>query len=403
MIALFLIPIYIAANIYIYAKFLKWTRACHGFCHTKTFRTLSMTVYGILALSPALAFLFDEGTKIQRILQVMSNFWVGVFLYIAMALAVCLLVGFLLRRFNIVDRETQNSRKYIATTGAVIMIFVVTVSSWGLYNSKNIHVTDYDVEIDKSVAGMDDMRIVLVADCHLGYNMGIGKVRDMVDEINDLEPDLVCFAGDIFNNDFDAIDHPKKTAEALRSIDSTYGTYACYGNHDVSETIIVGFTFNWGNTGDDRPVSDPRMDRLLEDGDVTLLQDQVVNIDDKFYLGGRLDAANPGRVSGVRKTESQMTDGLDMSKPVIMMDHQPTSEALHGLSAAGVDLDLSGHTHGGQFFPMNISAKIMWENAAGMIKIGDMTSVVTSGVGVYGPDMRVCSKSEICCIDVTFS
>ena len=91
---------------------------------------------------------------------------------------------------------------------------------------------------------------------------------------------------------------------------------------------------------------------------------------------------------------------MDSSKPIIVIDHEP--KELQELSDAGVDLDLSGHTHDGQMFPGNLTIKLMWENACGYLKKGNMHSIVTSGVGVFGPKMRVGTKNEVCNITVTF-
>ena len=76
-----------------------------------------------------------------------------------------------------------------------------------------------------------------------------------------------------------------------------------------------------------------------------------------------------------------------------MIDHEPGE--LQELADAGVDADLCGHTHDGQLFPGNLTIKLMWENACGYLKKGDMHSIVTSGVGLFGPNMRVGTKSEI--------
>ena len=95
-----------------------------------------------------------------------------------------------------------------------------------------------------------------------------------------------------------------------------------------------------------------------------------------------------------------LTASMDSAKPIIVIDHEP--KELQELSDAGVDLDLSGHTHDGQMFPGNLTIKLMWENACGYLKKGNMHSIVTSGVGVFGPKMRVGTKNEVCNITVTF-
>ncbi len=91
---------------------------------------------------------------------------------------------------------------------------------------------------------------------------------------------------------------------------------------------------------------------------------------------------------------------MDLSLPVLVIDHEPGE--LQELADAGVDADLCGHTHDGQLFPGNLTIKLMWENACGYLKKGDMHSIVTSGVGLFGPNMRVGTKSEICDIMMHF-
>lgn len=91
---------------------------------------------------------------------------------------------------------------------------------------------------------------------------------------------------------------------------------------------------------------------------------------------------------------------MDLSKPVFVIDHQP--KELQELADAGVDLDLCGHTHDGQVWPGNLTIRLMWENACGYLKKGDMHNIVTSGVGIFGPNMRVGTIAEICSVTVKF-
>ena len=219
----------------------------------------------------------------------------------------------------------------------------------------------------------------------------------MVRKINRMDADLVVIAGDLFDNEYEALDDPNKLAKILSGIKSKYGVYACYGNHDIEEKILAGFTFR----SKKKKVSDPRMDQLLKNAGIKLLRDEGVLIADSFYLYGRADAKVPGRGIQSRKTAKEITSTMDMDKPVIVLDHEPSE--LQKLSDAGVDLDLCGHTHDGQMFPGNLTVKLFWENAYGYLKKGNMHNIVTSGVGVFGPNMRVGTKNEICEITVTFA
>ena len=161
--------------------------------------------------------------------------------------------------------------------------------------------------------------------------------------------------------------------------------------------MLAGFTFRQS----EKKESDPRMDEFLKDANITLLRDEGMLIDGKFYLYGRPDAHRPGRGIETRKTPDEITADMDKNKPIIVLDHQP--KELQELADAGVDVDLCGHTHDGQMFPGNLTIKLMWENACGYLQKGKMHNIVTSGVGLFGPNMRVGTKAEICPITIHFA
>ena len=227
-------------------------------------------------------------------------------------------------------------------------------------------------------------------------NIGTAHMMQMVDKINEQNADIVVFAGDIFDNEYEALDDPEELIAVLQKIQSKHGVYACYGNHDVEEKILAGFTFG----GNKKKESSIQMDEFLERAGIHLLQDEAVLIDDSFYLYGRPDAQRPGRGINMRKTAAELMGELDTEKPVIVIDHEP--KELQELADAGVDIDLCGHTHDGQMFPANLITALMWENSYGYLKKDHMHTIVTSGVGLFGPNMRVGTIAEICPITVHF-
>ena len=105
-------------------------------------------------------------------------------------------------------------------------------------------------------------------------------------------------------------------------------------------------------------------------------------------------------IQTVNENESVYLFNLDTGKPILVLDHQPRE--LEELAAAGVDVDLCGHTHDGQMFPGNLTVRLFWENACGCLRVGSMHSIVTSGVGLFGPNMRVATRAEICPITIHF-
>lgn len=395
MIAIFLSPIYLLVNIYILRWLIRWMGSCHRHFKKKWVRAATISVYMFVAFSLALAFICPAG-RLQRILKYLSNYWLGAMIYIVLVVLIVDLLRLLLKRSKRIDQEKLSSRRTFVATGTCCIILILLVSLYGTWNARHIRITNYDVTIDKTAGNLDSLNVVLIADLHLGYSIGTVQMSQMVRKINAQNPDLVVIAGDIFDNDYAALDNPKELVHILSGIKSTYGTYACYGNHDIQEPILAGFTFH----SDGKKVSDPRMDQLLSDANIHLLRDETVEIANAFYLHGRPDYERPGRGITNRMSASGITERLDQSKPILVIDHEPRE--LSELSAAGVDLDLCGHTHDGQLFPGNIITKFFWENSYGYLKKGSMHNVVTSGIGVYGPNMRVGTKSEICSIQVHF-
>ena len=159
----------------------------------------------------------------------------------------------------------------------------------------------------------------------------------------------------------------------------------------------MGFTFSWGES----PELSVQMKDFVKDCGIKILYDESTLVDDKFYLVGRRDRDKPGTPDGSRAEIGELTKGLDKSKPVFVIAHEP--DQLQETADAGADIDFSGHTHDGQLFPLTVIVRTIWENPCGVLKKDDMTSIVTSGVGVYGPFMRVGTKAEICNIKVTFN
>lgn len=395
MIAILLAPVYLLVNYYVLRWILRWMGACHHYFKRKHFKGVFIGVYAFAALSVLTSFLIKSPVWLHRFLKQVSNFWLGVFLYAVLAIALADLIRLILRHTKAFRADVLKSRAMFVTTGTVTAAAVVILTVTGFLNARHLTTASYEIMIDKPMA-QKELNVVLAADLHLGYSIGEWHMRRMVDEINAMEPDIVCLAGDIFDNDLDSVKNPGKVEEILRGIKSRYGVYACFGNHDLDEPILAGFTF-WSG---DKKNDDGRMEEFLENAGIHLLNDEAVCINDEFYLAGRRDFARARKVEGGRKTPEELLAGLDRSKPIIVIDHQP--KQLDELAAAGADLDLSGHTHDGQLFPGNLFLKLFWKNSCGHLEVDGMDSIVTSGVGVWGPNMRVGTKSEVVQVKVKF-
>lgn len=398
MLAIFLAPIYILLNIYVLRWGYLWIGNCHHLFQSRIFRIILTVIYTLIALTPLTGFLIRKPAFLHRILKITSNYFLGIFMYILMVLFSIDIVRLILK--YAVHASWIQSRIVFSAVGACCICIVIIISFSGIYHAKHIKVTPYKITVDKSAPDMDSLKIVLLADTHFGYNSGAVHAQEIVDKINEQNPNLVCIAGDIFDNEYDAVREPEKISEILRTIRSKYGVYACWGNHDLNEPILAGFTFKHKKE-DSKQLKDPRMKRFLQNSNIQLLEDEAVLIDNSFYVVGRKDASLIEKIEEKRKTPAQLTQKLDKDKTIIVIDHQP--KELQDIADAGVDLDLCGHTHDGQTFPGNFTVKFLWENPCGYLQKGSMHNIVTSGSGVWGPAMRVGTDSEICTINLTFS
>lgn len=380
----FAIPAYILL-IFIFYKQVRYINKY--FRGSKLLIALSAIYLLISPLSIPAAFFSPRGTLLRRILSNIGNYWMGFNLHFVLAVGVCFLIRLIVK---LVKKDKYNLRLAQKITNVAVVSFTILMSVYGIVNAQNLKVTTYDVTVDKS-SKQDELNVVLIADLHLGYSVGVKQMERMVNKINELQPDVVVVAGDIFDNEFSAIYNPVRLAEILRGINSKYGVYAVYGNHDIEEDILCGFTFSDDDVT--QVTSIKEMDDFIENCGFTFLYDEAILINDDFYIYGRPDEERPNFGNDSRLEAEKITEGLDLSKLIICVDHEPHDQKK--LSAAGVDVDLNGHTHAGQLFPGNIIINFFWDIAYGYKNFDGMHNIVTSGVGLFGPNMRTFTKAEI--------
>ena len=380
----FAIPAYILL-IFIFYKQVRYINKY--FRGSKLLIALSAIYLLISPLSIPAAFFSPRGTLLRRILSNIGNYWMGFNLHFVLAMGVCFLIRLIVK---LVKKDKYNLRLAQKITNVAVVSFTILMSVYGIVNAQNLKVTTYDVTVDKS-SKQDELNVVLIADLHLGYSVGVKQMERMVNKINELQPDVVVVAGDIFDNEFSAIYNPVRLAEILRGINSKYGVYAVYGNHDIEEDILCGFTFSDDDVT--QVTSIKEMDDFIENCGFTFLYDEAILINDDFYIYGRPDEERPNFGNDSRLEAEKITEGLDLSKLIICVDHEPHDQKK--LSAAGADVDLNGHTHAGQLFPGIIIINFFWDIAYGYKNFDGMHNIVTSGVGLFGPNMRTFTKAEI--------
>lgn len=395
MIFLFLLPFYLGVSSYMMFRFFYWMKHCNHRFNWLRFKVPFAVVYLFMALSPVIAFLLPK-SAVAIVIRRISTYWIGIMLY-----SLLYVVLFDLLRLIAKHTKLKNtllfSRGSVISIGSVVVACAVATCLYGIFNARNIKVNEYSVTVNKSCGSDKHLKAVLVADLHMGYAIGVDHITNMVEKINQQDADIVIIAGDIFDNSYDGMDDPEGIKAQLKSIKSKYGVYAVYGNHDIDEKILMGFTFDWGG----KQLHNEKMTNFMKECNIKLINDESVLINDEFYLVGRRDTDKPGTEDGTRAEISELTKDLDKTKPIFVLSHEP--DELQKNADAGADIDFSGHTHDGQLFPGNLTIGLFWENPCGMIKKDNMYSIVTSGVGVYGTFMRVGTDAEICSVDIDFA
>ena len=395
MIFLFLLPFYLGVSSYMMFRFFYWMKHCNHRFNWLRFKVPFAVVYLFMALSPVIAFLLPK-SAVAIVIRRISTYWIGIMLY-SLLYAVLFDLLRLIAKHTKLKNTLLFSRGSVISIGSVVVACAVATCLYGIFNARNIKVNEYSVTVNKSCGSDKHLKAVLVADLHMGYAIGVDHITNMVEKINQQDADIVIIAGDIFDNSYDGMDDPEGIKAQLKSIKSKYGVYAVYGNHDIDEKILMGFTFDWGG----KQLHSEKMTNFMKECNIKLINDESVLINDEFYLVGRRDTDKPGTEDGTRAEISELTKDLDKTKPIFVLSHEP--DELQKTADAGADIDFSGHTHDGQLFPGNLTIGLFWENPCGMIKKDNMYSIVTSGVGVYGTFMRVGTDAEICSVDIDFA
>lgn len=307
-----------------------------------------------------------------------GSWWLGAMLYLTLFFLLADLLRGLNSLFHVTDifKFSWNSDKGRI---ALIVVYALTaiVLAFGYYNAKIPVVRNLEINVDKHLSG-GPQRLVLVSDLHLGMMISNGRLETLVNAVNSLQPDVVLMAGDVFDEDPGPVIR-NNMGDLLKNLKARQGVYAVSGNHEY-----------YGNEAEAR--------KYLEDHGITVLSDSTVILPGGIVLVGRQDITGQQMSGKARKSIAELLNGVDMSKPIVMIDHQPYK--LKEVSADGVDLQVSGHTHNGQMWPFNYVTNAIFEIGYGYGKIGKTHFYVSSGYGTWGPPIRTNSRSEIVVLEL---
>ena len=270
----------------------------------------------------------------------------------------------------------EDRRRFLARTMAggafVAGGGLAAYGSWRAFSPPLV--TELAVKIPKLPKALDGLSIVQLTDIHVGPFIQRRYMDALVQQANALRPDLFAITGDLVDGDVHTLGG---AVSALAGLKSRYGSFFVTGNHDYY-------------SGDDAWTA------FLQSLDIQVLRNRHVRIGD---AGASLDLVGVDDWSGGRWRNKKGYDldralqGRDPDRAAVLLAHQPANFTV--AAERGMDLQVSGHTHGGQLVPMTLFIGLAWEHSAGLYRHGDSHIYVSRGCGFWGPPMRIGSPPEL--------
>jgi predicted MPP superfamily phosphohydrolase len=280
-------------------------------------------------------------------------------------------------------RAAEESRRLFLARGIALVAGAGTlgVGGFGFWQAQAAPVVRrLPVGLARLDPALEGLRLVAFSDVHISSWYGAGRLEQVVEVVSAQHPDVVAIVGDLVDGRLTRI---RDELAPLAALDSGQGTFFVTGNHEYLAGV------------------GPVLEHLDQLGIRTLRNERVA-------IGRGQATVDLAGVDGIGRTHSQVPghgadlaaalDGRDASTPVILLAHDPA--LLDQARAAGVDLQLSGHTHGGQLWPLDYAVRLQEPVVEGYSRHGGTQLYVTSGVGAWGPPMRVGARPEIVVVDL---
>jgi predicted MPP superfamily phosphohydrolase len=360
-----------------------WRRASQAFSLGGQGKLLLGIALGFLLISYILAVFVERNTEMHWLgdaLTWIGSIWIFMLTWLFLSVVLVDLVRLVNLAFGFLpatgSEAYANLRRFAGWSTLVVVFggFII-----GHLNARYVRVKPMKIEIAKAF-GHDSLKVVTASDLHLGVINAQARTQLFVDKINAEKPDLVLLAGDIVDGALAPVTR-RDLGKILGQIKSKYGVYAVTGNHEYIGTADASV-------------------RYLEEHGIRMLRDSVVEVEG-LYIAGREDLSYNRAAGRQRKTLPELLAGVQHKMPILLMDHQPFH--LEQAEQAGVDFQLSGHTHHGQFFPINLITNRVYEVSWGYKKKTHTHVYVSCGAGTWGPPVRIGSTPEIMSITMQFT
>lgn len=373
----------IVLSIYFLVNFYIFIRGWQALSSLPSVRPYYLGLFLILSLSYIAGRIAEHNshTATGDVLIWMGSFWLGAMLYLFLFVLFIdlfrLFAHFVNFRPALLMSDPGKTRLVVF---ASVALLTSALCLYGFVNARGLNVKTLDIKLRKGKSKLHTLNVVLLSDLHLGNIIGRRHLGRIVEKVNRIKPDIVLMAGDVIDENIVPV-MKLNLGKILEQIDAPLGTWAIAGNHE-----FIG--------GADACIP------YLKSHGIRMLEDTSVLVDSSFWLCGRYDRDMPRFTGRSRKSLEHLLESTDRSYPVILLDHQPFH--LDSAASLGVDLQLSGHTHNGQIFPLNLITRSIYKPDWGYRKNGGTQYYVSCGVGTWGPPMRIGNRPEIVNIRIHF-
>lgn len=313
-------------------------------------RIILFLVIGLAVLFPLLSVIERFfSNSITRILYFISSAWLG-FVFL---LTCTLLIYELVKIFAKINPKTA---------GIIIISIALIASIYALINASLIMVKTVDIPMQNL---NKPMKVVQISDLHLGDIHGSGYLQRVVEKINEINPDIVFITGDLLDSSSNL---NKKTVVYLDKINAK--TFFSFGNHEIYE-------------------GENNVTNIMKTTKVVTLRNEVTK-----YKGIQIIGVDYPQKESQRDNPVLKELKINKTEPSILLYHTPLG--IEDTKKAGINLQLSGHTHRGQIFPLNLVVYFFYPKISGLYKISNSSYMyVSQGTGTWGPPMRLGSRNEI--------